>query len=106
MRNRILAIAAAGALLTLTAVSSASAQVVTTQSRIVSDGFTTCRIDRQTAAGPFGASSQSRRICRSNVGFGGGGLGLGGFGGGGFGGGGFGGGGFGPRPGITLRIGL
>src|SRR6476619_4773980 len=88
MRNRSLAIFATSALLTLTAVGTVSAQVVTTQSRIVSDGFTTCKTVKQTASGPQGSSSVSKRVCRSDMGFPGpspsGGLG----GGGGFGGGG------------------
>ena len=82
MRIRSLAIVATSALLTLTAVGTASAQVVTTQSRIVSDGFTTCKTVRQTASGPQGSSSVSKRVCRSDVGFPGpspiGGLGCGG----------------------------
>ena len=87
MRIRSLAIVATSALLTLTAVGTASAQVVTTQSRIDSDGFTTCKTVKQTSSGPFGTTSESRRVCRSeNGGFPGpspvGGLG----GGGGFGG--------------------
>jgi hypothetical protein len=89
MRKRALVIAAATALISLAAVESASA-VVITQTQTVSNGFTTCRTVRQTALGPLGSASQSARVCRSNfggVGFGGGGLGLGGFGGGGFGGG-------------------
>jgi hypothetical protein len=89
MRKRALVIAVATALISLAAVESASA-VVITQTQTV-NGFTTCRTVRQTAVGPLGSASQSARVCRSNfggVGFGGGGLGLGGFGGGGFGGGG------------------
>jgi hypothetical protein len=77
--RKALAIAAATALLSLTAVESASALVVS-QTRVVSNGFTTCRVSRQTAIGPFGAASQSARVCRSNfgrLGLGGGGLGLG-----------------------------
>ena len=89
MRIRSLAIVATSALLTLTAIGTASAQVVTTQSRIVSDGFTTCKTVRQTASDSSGSSSSvSKRVCRSDMGFPGpspiGGLG----GGGGFGGGG------------------
>ncbi len=71
MRIRSLAIVATSALLTLTAVGTASADVV-------------CRSTRRTEIGPFGAASQSARVC-SNVGglgfgggLGGGGLGLGG----------------------------
>jgi hypothetical protein len=94
MRNRILAIGAASALFSVIAVGSASAQVVLSQSGVVSNGFTTCRVARQTAIGPFGASTQSARVCRSNFG----GLGLGGFGGGGLGLGGFGG------PGININV--
>jgi hypothetical protein len=90
MRIPSLAIVATSALLTLTAVGTASAQVVLSQTRVVSNGFETCRSSRQTEIGPFGAASQSARVCRSNFG----GLGLGGgLGGVGLGGGGFGGGG-------------
>jgi exo-beta-1,3-glucanase (GH17 family) len=66
MRNRCLAIVAASALLTLTAVGTASAQVVVSSSRIVSNGFTTCRLSRQTDIGPLGSASQS---CASGRGF-------------------------------------
>jgi hypothetical protein len=101
MRNRILAIVAASAFISLTAVGTASADVVVSSSKVVSNGFTTCRSTRQTDIGPLGSASQRTKVCSSNlgggVGFGGGGLGGVGFGGGGFGGGGlgFGGGGFG-----------
>jgi hypothetical protein len=90
MRNWSLAIATS-ALLTLTAAGSASAQD--------SDGFTTCKTVKQTSSGPFGTTSQSKKVCRSDGGFPdshdvgfpgshhGGGLG-GGLGGGGLGGGG------------------
>jgi hypothetical protein len=87
MCTRFLAVVAASAVLSLAAVESASA-VVITQTKTISNGFTTCRAVRQTAIGPLGSASETVRACRSNfggVGFGGGGLGLGGFGGGGFG---------------------
>jgi len=100
MRIRSLAIVATSALLTLTAVGTASAQVVTTQSRIVSDGFTTCKTVKQTSSDSSGSSSVSKRVCRSDMGFPGpspiGGLG----GGGGFGGGG----GLGGRGGGGINI--
>ncbi len=69
MRIRSLAIVATSALLTLTAVGTASAQVVTTQSRIVSDGFTTCKTVKQTSSDSSGSSSVSKRVCRSDMGF-------------------------------------
>ena len=69
MRIRSLAIVATSALLTLTAVGTASAHVVTTQSRIDSDGFTTCKTLKQTSSGPFGTSSVSKRVCRPDMGF-------------------------------------
>jgi hypothetical protein len=85
MRPRFLAVVAASAVLSLAAVESASA-VVITQTKTDSNGFTTCRAVRQTAIGPLGSASETVRACRSNFGgFGGGGLGLGGFNGGGFG---------------------
>src|SRR5262245_16827681 len=69
MRIQSLAIVATSALLTLTAVVTASAQVVTTQSRIDSDGLTTCKSVKQTSSGPFGSSSVSKRVCSSGMGF-------------------------------------
>src|ERR1700749_3137823 len=87
MRPRFLAVVAASAVLSLAAVESASA-VVITQTKTVSNGFSTCRAVRQTAISPLGSTSETVRSCRSNfggIGFGGGGLGVGGFGGGGFG---------------------
>ena len=97
--RKLFAIGAAGALLSVIAAGSASAQVVLSQSGVVSNGFTTCRVAKQTAIGPFGAATQSSRVCRSNLG-----LGLGGFGGGGLGLGGFGGGGFGGGGGININV--
>src|SRR5262245_16527849 len=87
---RALAVLAATSVLSFAAVGSASA-VVITQTKTVSDGFTTCRFVKQTNAGPFGSASQSTRVCRQNVGLGGGGLGVGGFG---------------PRRGIHINIGF
>jgi hypothetical protein len=55
MRKRALVIAAATALISLAAVESASA-VVITQTQTVSNGFTTCRTVRQTALGPLGSA--------------------------------------------------
>ena len=77
MRARIFAVLAASAVLSL-AVETASAEVIT-QTKTVSDGFTTCRAVKQTQTGPFGSSSQTSKVCRQNVGLGGGGLGVGGF---------------------------
>ena len=85
MRVRSLAIVATSALLTLTAVGTASAQVMTTQSRIDSDGFTTCKTVKQTSSGPLGSSSVSSGSVVQTWDFPGpspvGGLGGGGFGG-------------------------
>jgi hypothetical protein len=78
MCARIFAVLAASAVLSLAAVESASAEVIT-QTKTVSDGFTTCRAVKQTQIGPFGSSSQTSKVCRQNVGLGGGGLGVGGF---------------------------
>ena len=124
MRNRYLTIVAASALLTLTAVGTASAQVVVSSSRgpsgegtgaggqytladiqgaligggdgkvLGGNGFD--RLSRQTEIGPFCAASQSAPMCRSNFG----GLGIAGLGGGGLG---FGGGGFG-GDGIHINV--
>ena len=110
MRNRSLAIFATSALLTLTAVGTASAQVVTTQSRIVSDGFTTCKTVKQTSSDSSGSSSSVfKRVCRSDMGFPGPSHVLGGCGdfarcGGGGGGGGFGGGGGRGGGGININL--
>ncbi len=81
MRNRILAIVAASAFISLTAVGTASADVVVSSSKVVSNGFTTCRSTCQTDIGPLGSASQRTKVCSSNlggggVGFGGGGLAL------------------------------
>jgi hypothetical protein len=71
MRAQIFAVLAASAVLSL-AVETASAQVIT-ETKTVSDGFTTCRAVRQTQNGPFGSSSQTSKVCRQNVVLGGGG---------------------------------
>jgi hypothetical protein len=71
MRARILAVLAASAVLSL-AVEAASAEVIT-ETKTVSDGFTTCRAVKQTQNGPLGSSSQTSKVCRQNVGLGGGG---------------------------------
>ena len=98
MRNRYLTIVAASALLTLTAVGTASAQVVVSSSRGPSgEGtgaggqYTLADIQgaligsgdassRQTEIGPFCAASQSARVCRFYFG----GLGIAGLGAGHF----------------------
>ena len=74
MRIRVLAIAlAATATLSAAAIKSAAARTVITQSRTLSNGFTTCRFIKQTAIGDFGGFAQRRvQICRSNFGSGGG----------------------------------
>jgi hypothetical protein len=72
MRAQILAVLAASAALSLVAVETASAEVIT-ETKTVSDGFTTCRAVKQTQNGPLGSSSQTSKVCRQNVVFGGGG---------------------------------
>ena len=70
MRIQSLAIVATSALLTLTAVGTASAQVVTTQSRTDSDGFTTCQTVKQSSSDSSGnSSSVFKKVCHSDMGF-------------------------------------
>jgi hypothetical protein len=92
MRTLAIAVAATAAL-SLTALETASARSFEKQEKIVSNGFTTCKITKVTATDDFGDSSQrTSKVCKDNFTAGGGG------------GGGFGGSSQRPQPTININI--
>src|SRR5262249_42696490 len=93
MRALVIAVAATAAL-SLTTIENAFARSVEKQEKIVSNGFTTCKITKVKATDDFGDTSERKtKVCKDNVTAGGGG-----------GGGGVGGSGQRPQPIININI--